>query len=109
MKGEKTTDSACGRDMLGYGEKSIPVEKRDAMLSERLKEEYAGIFAWMVKGLVDLKKSRWKLPDYQSGNIDNILDRINGDVNTNDEKKVSGSVAEWLLRKTCHTFQYVIE
>ncbi len=87
-------------------EKSIPVEKRDAMLSERLKEEYAGIFAWMVKGLVDLKKSKWKLPDYQSGNIDNILDRINGDVNTNDGKKVSGSVAEWLLRKTCHTFQY---
>lgn len=87
-------------------EKSIPVERRDTMLSEKLKDEYAGIFAWIVKGLVDLKKSGWRMPDYHSGNIDMVLSRVNADITTKDGKSVSGSVSEWLFRKTCHHYPY---
>lgn len=88
-------------------EKSIPVEKRDAMLADKMKEEYAGIFAWIVKGLVDLKESGWRLPETSSGEIDVILARMKSTVLSPNGAKVDGSIIEWLQRKTCYPEQAV--
>lgn len=90
-------------------EKSIPVEKRDALLAEKMKEEYAGIFAWIVKGLVDLKASGWRMPENPQGEIDKILARMNGQVTAPNGSKVEGSIVEWLQRKTCYPEQVVGE
>lgn len=83
-------------------EKSIPVEKRDAMLAEKMKSEYAGIFAWIVKGLVDLKASGWRLPESVDGNVDKILHRMSATVTVRGGQKCDGSVVEWITRKTAY-------
>lgn len=88
-------------------EKSIPVEKRDAMLADKMKEEYAGIFAWIVKGLVDLRASGWRLPETASGEIDVVLAKMKSTVISPNGAKVEGSIVEWLQRKTCYPEQAV--
>lgn len=85
-------------------DKTIPVEKRDAMLADKMRSEYAGIFAWIVKGLVDLKKSNWKLPESFDGRVDRVLGKMSSPVIVHG-KKVDGSVAEWLARRTCYAEQ----
>lgn len=86
-------------------DRTIPAEKRDAMLAEKMKAEYAGIFAWIVKGLVDLRRSNWKLPESIDGRIDRILQKMASPVVARNGAKVDGSVAEWLERRTCHPEQ----
>lgn len=88
-------------------EKSIPVEKRDATLADKMKAEYAGIFAWIVKGLVDLKASGWRMPESIDGRIDKVLLNVRTGVLARNGNKVDGGVVEWLTRKTCFPEQIV--
>lgn len=88
-------------------EKSIPVEKRDAMLADKMKEEYAGIFAWIVKGLVDLKASGWRLPESYTGEIDVVLAKMKSTIIAPNGAKVDGSIIEWAQRKTMFPEQAV--
>ena len=80
--------------------KSIPLEKRDANLSDKMSKEYAGIFAWLVKGLVELKKNGWKLPETVDGKVDMELMRIRSSVFGVNGKNVDGSVSEWVKLMT---------
>ena len=82
-------------------EKTIPTDKRDTMLAERMKAERAGIFAWIVKGLCELKKNGWKMPETVNGKIDERLNRMCSTVVTDDGRHIDGSVSEWLKYKHC--------
>lgn len=82
-------------------DKSIPIEKRDAMLADKMKAEYAGIFAWIVKGLVDLKASGWRMPESADGRIDRILQKLSSPLTIRGNSKVEGSVVEWVTRMSC--------
>lgn len=82
-------------------EKTIPTDKRDTLLAERMRSEQAGIFAWMVKGLCELKKNGWKMPETVNGKIDEKLNRMRSTVVTDDGRRIDGSVSEWLLYKKC--------
>ena len=42
---------------------SIPIEGQDKTLHRKLQREYAGIFAWFVKGLDMLRGNEYKFPD----------------------------------------------
>ena len=99
--GDELDISVKRRAVIVNFEKSIPLEKRDTMLSERLRSERAGIFAWIVKGLVELRKNDWKLPDFANGGIDEKLQRLKSNISVFDDgTKVSGSFYEWLRLMT---------
>ena len=85
-------------------DKSIPVENRDTKLAEKMIPEYAGIFAWMVKGLVELKQNGWRLPEGIEGRVDMALMRIRSSVISKDGKRVDGSVSEWVKLMTMIPF-----
>ena len=82
-------------------EKTIPTEKRDTLLAERMKAERAGIFAWIVKGMLELKKNGWKMPETVSGKIDERLNRMRSTVTADDGRLIDGSVSEYLRYKKC--------
>lgn len=82
-------------------EKTIPTEKRDTLLAERMKAERAGIFAWIVKGMLELKKNGWKMPETVSGKIDERLNRMRSTVTADDGWLIDGSVSEYLRYKKC--------
>lgn len=82
-------------------EKTIPTERRDTLLAERLRKEHAGIFAWIVKGLCELKKNGWKMPETVNGKIEEKLNRMRSTVVTDDGRRVDGSVSEYLRYKRC--------
>jgi len=42
---------------------TIPPERQDKTLHNRLREEYAGIFSWMVEGLQKLRGNEYRFPD----------------------------------------------
>ena len=63
------------------------------MLAERLKSEHAGIMAWIVKGLCELKKNNWRMPENLGGKIDMKLERIRSTVIGRDGKLVDGSIS----------------
>ena len=83
-------------------EKTIPVDRRDTRLAERMRPEHAGIFAWIVKGLCELKKNGWRMPETLGGKIDAKLNRIRSTVRGANGKPVDGSVSEYLNYKHCH-------
>lgn len=82
-------------------EKTIPTEKRDTMLAERMRNEHAGIFAWIVKGLCELKKNGWRMPETVAGSVDARLNRIHSTVTADNGRKIDGSVSEYLKYKHC--------
>lgn len=82
-------------------DKTIPVEKRDTMLADRMKDEYPGIMAWIVKGLCELKKNGYRMPENYGGKIDMKLERIRSTVIGQNGKSVDGSVSEYLKYKSC--------
>lgn len=82
-------------------DKTIPVEKRDTMLAERMRAEHAGIMAWIVKGLCELKKNNWRMPENLGGKIDMKLERIRSTVMGKDGKLVDGSISEYFKYKEC--------
>ena len=86
--------------MLNF-DKTIPVEKRDTMLAERMRAEHAGIMAWIVKGLCELKKNNWRMPENLGGKIDMKLERIRSTVMGKDGKLVDGSISEYFKYKEC--------
>ena len=105
--GDALDISVKRRAVIVNFERSIPVEKRDALLPERLKGERAGIFAWIVKGLEELRLNGWKLPEMAEGSIDEKLEELRGSVMLGDgETKVSGSVMEWLTQMTISASAY---
>ena len=79
-------------------EKTIPVAARDVNLSLKLRGEKAGIFAWIVKGFLMLKKNRFRMPESRQGQIDIILEKARGQIDMNGEM-VSGLVLLWVERK----------
>lgn len=83
-------------------EKTIPTDKRDTLLSQKMRREHAGIFAWIVKGLCELKKNGWKMPESVNGKIEEKLNRMRSTVITDDGHKVEGSVSEYLRYKCCY-------
>ena len=86
-------------------DKTIPVENRDTKLAEKMVPEYAGIFAWIVKGLVELKQNGWRLPEGIEGRVDMVLGRIRSSVIGIDGKRIDGSVSEWVKLMTMKPFQ----
>ena len=82
-------------------DKTIPTEKRDTMLAERMRREHAGIFAWIVKGLCELKKNNWRMPETVGGKIEEKLNRMRSTVITDDGRRIDGSVSEYLKYKAC--------
>ncbi len=82
-------------------DKTIPTEKRDTMLAERMRKEHSGIFAWIVKGLCELKKNGWKMPETVGGKIEERLNRMRSTVVTDDGRKIDGSVSEYMRYKCC--------
>ena len=82
-------------------DKTIPTEKRDTMLAQRMRKEHAGIFAWIVKGLCELKKNNWRMPETVGGKIEEKLNRMRSTVITDDGRKIDGSVSEYLKYKAC--------
>nr|DAY52427.1 MAG TPA: dsDNA helicase [Caudoviricetes sp.] len=87
-------------------DKTIPVEKRDTMLAERMKAEHAGIMAWIVKGLCELKKNNWRMPENLGGKIDLKLERIRSSVTGKDGKLVDGSISEYFKYKECQPEEF---
>lgn len=79
----------------------IPVEKRDTMLAERMKAEHSGIFAWIVKGLCDLRKNGYRMPETVNGKIEARLERIRSTARGKNGEPVDGSVSEYLVYKHC--------
>ena len=82
-------------------EKTIPTDKRDTMLAQRMRKEHSGIFAWIVKGLCELKKNNWRMPETVGGKIEEKLNRMRSTVITDDGRKIDGSVSEYLKYKAC--------
>lgn len=89
------------RAVLVNFDKTIPTEKRDTMLAQRMRKEHAGIFAWIVKGLCELKKNNWRMPETVGGKIEEKLNRMRSTVITDDGRKIDGSVSEYLKYKAC--------
>lgn len=87
-------------------ERTVPVERRDTMLADRLMNEKAGIFAWIVKGFLELKKNRYRMPESKDGEIDLLLEKARANVSI-DGKDVSGIVALYLERKKTYA-QYQV-
>jgi phage/plasmid-associated DNA primase len=82
-------------------EKTIPVENRDTLLAEKMRKEHAGIFAWIVKGLVELRRNNYRIPENLSGRIDAKLERIRSTVTGADGARIDGSVSEYMIYKGC--------
>lgn len=82
-------------------DKTIPVDRRDTMLAQRMRDEHAGIFAWIVKGLYALRRTRYRMPESPSAKIGQRLDRIRSTVYMESGRKVEGSVSEYFLYKKC--------
>jgi putative DNA primase/helicase len=79
-------------------ERSVPAGQRDTMLAQRLMNERNGIFAWIVKGFMDLKRNRWKMPETAQGQVDLVIEKARNDIEV-DGNKVSGIVALYLDKK----------
>lgn len=89
------------RAVLINFDKTIPVDKRDTLLAQRMKDEHAGIFAWIVKGLYGLRRNGYRMPESPAAKIEQRLGRIRSAVRTESGKKIEGSVSEYLLYKKC--------
>lgn len=57
--------------------------------------------AWIVKGLCELKKNNWRMPENLGGKIDMKLERIRSTVMGKDGKLVDGSISEYFKYKEC--------
>lgn len=95
-KDDPEDDSVSRRAIIINFDKTIPAEKRDAHLAAKLLEESAGIFAWLVKGLVDLRKNDYKLPSISKGGIENAREKCSAPVMAPNGQTISGTVSEWL-------------
>lgn len=94
-------ESVQRRAIVVNFEKTIPADRRDTLLAEKMKSEQAGIFAWIVKGLCELKKNGWRMPETLGGKIDAKLNRIRSTARGLNGKVVDGSVSEYLKYKHC--------
>lgn len=83
-------------------DKTIPTERRDTTLAERMRGEFPGIMAWIVKGLYELKKNKWRMPENYGGEIDLKLERLRSTTLGRNGKPVDGSITEYLRYKGCH-------
>lgn len=95
-KGDNDDISVQRRAVIINFDKTIPIEKRDALLSEKLKSERAGIFAWIVKGLEELRYNNWRLPEICDSSIDDYLDKLHRPIDIGGGKYVDGGFFEWM-------------
>ena len=95
-KGDEHDISVQRRAVIVNFDKSIPIEKRDALLSEKLKAERAGIFAWIVKGLEELRHNNWRLPEICDSRLDDYLEKLHRPIDIGGGKRVDGGFFEWL-------------
>lgn len=101
-KDDPEDDSVSRRAIIINFDKTIPAEKRNAHLAAQLLEESAGIFAWIVKGLVDLRKNDYKLPSISRGGIDTARSKCSMPVMAPNGNEVNGTVCTWLKLITAH-------
>lgn len=101
-KEDPDDDSVSRRAIIINFEKTIPADKRDAHLATKLLEESAGIFAWIVKGLVDLRKNDYRLPSISKGGIDTARSKCSMPVLAANGQYVHGTISTWLKLITAH-------
>lgn len=101
-KNDPLDESVKRRAIIINFDKTIPVEKRDAQLAQKLSEEYAGIFAWLVKGLVDLRNNDYHLPDVVPGGIEDAIKACARPVYAPNGNLIDGTVAAFMKSKQCH-------
>lgn len=81
-------------------ERTVPQEKQDTMLVAKFREEHAGIFAWIVKGMMELRRHGYKIPPILNDTIAAKLDAAFRPVPYMG-RKLNGSICIFLERKFC--------
>lgn len=81
-------------------ERTVPQEKQDTLLVSKFREEHAGIFAWIVKGLMELRRHGYKIPPIVNDTVAATLDAAFRDV-PYQGRKLNGSICIFLNRKFC--------
>lgn len=84
-------------------ERSVPKEMRDTELLYKLLDERAGIFAWIVKGFLELRLNGYRMPDDVDMNREMRLGNAIGDVLI-DGVSVSSSIITYLKLKQVKRF-----
>lgn len=100
-KDSPTDESVSRRLLLISFDKVLKESERNPEIVQHLLREKEGIFMWMVRGYKRLKKDKWKIEESLEGRIDKIRMSLNSSVPSGvGNKKVCGSVFEWLKFKT---------
>lgn len=82
----------------------VPEDKVDPNLREKLLDERPGIFAWVVKGLVMLKKNNYRLPEVKDGIIEKCRMQAGNAVKLDNGTTVRGSVYYYFVDKKFEPF-----
>lgn len=91
-------DSVYRRAVVINFDGSVPLRYRNPFLVDKLLENKSAIFAWIVKGLWDLRKSNFKLPEMKDTIIEKRLNEARSNV-VYKGKTVTGSVVAYIRDK----------
>lgn len=100
-KNDPNDESVSRRALIINFDKTISVENRDTMLSQRLYNERAGIFQWLVRGLKRLKRDKYRISETLDGKMETALAQLHAITYSSAGKKISGSVSEYIKYKKC--------
>lgn len=99
-KDSPTDESVSRRLLLISFDKVLKENERNPEILQHLMKEKEGIFMWMVRGYKRLKNDKWKIEESMEGRIDKIRMSLNSSIPSGvGNKKISGSVSEWLKFK----------
>jgi energy-coupling factor transporter ATP-binding protein EcfA2 len=91
-------DSVYRRAVVLNFDGSVPLRMRNPFLVDKLLEDRSAIFAWIVKGLWDLRKSNFKLPELKDTVIEKRLNEARANV-IYKGKTVSGALVAYIRDK----------
>jgi phage/plasmid-associated DNA primase len=100
-KNDPEDDSVSRRALIINFDKTISVENRDTLLSQRLYKERAGIFQWLVRGMKRLRRDKYRISETFDGKMETALAQLHANTFSTAGKKISGSVSEYVKYKKC--------
>lgn len=82
----------------------VPEDKVDPNLREKLSHEKAAIFAWVVKGLMMLRKNNYRLPEVKDGIIEKCRMQAGNMVKLDNGMTMRGSIYYYIVDKKFEPF-----
>ena len=98
-------DSMTRRAQIINFAHTIPVNMRDTELALKLEKEKAGIFAWILRGYMELKANGYRMPENVNDKLDMMIARAKGVIRSESGKEIHGSIGLWLERSKIEPYR----